>query len=153
MMVPRIGFCLVFLVVFAGFTPPTLPKQSKGTYRFEKPVDDAGDGSFAVKTREGGVFSVAVGFKRAVHAGLARGAHRERAEDLLKRLTPALKKLERRGVEVSVASIYAPTREVILNVVVSESDELDAVRYELLNKLKSHPGVAFAGEAGKAQIE
>ena len=135
-----------------GFTLPSLPKESRGIYRLQRTAPTG----MALKTLEGSFFSLAVGVSHDLIAAPARGNHRNVAEDVLRTIAAPLKNYDesKANVEISVAKVYATTREVILNVVVHDGpDAVSRVRSDLVELFKTSPGISFAGEAGKATIE
>lgn len=157
-MVRRIALLAALSSVLTGFAPPNLPEDSRAIYRFERSGDRAGSTvavyQAPVKTLDGGVFSLAVGFSRAFDGEAKRHVpRRERAQELVDKLAAALATSEPSGVDISIARLYVDTREILINVVVSDASRLEQVRRELEAELRSMPGVVFVGAPGKVYIE
>lgn len=152
---PRIGlFITIFLAVSSvarAFTPPALPKTTHGVYLFEK----TNSYGATLRTLDGGVFSLTIGFEKAVVAGISPTAYREHAQELIDRISKTLSHFEEKknNSEISISRVYPTIRELMLTVVVHDANMVDKVRTDLIELLKKQPGVIFAGNSGVMHVD
>lgn len=144
-MVPRIALLVSFVFVFAGFTRPSIPNDSKAIYTFE--AVNTGDG---FQAQSNGFFSLTVGFKRDIDE---TPSHRDRASKLLDKLSRRFEKLNLPQANITVGKVYASTREIILNVRLESADQSEATKTALVEFLSKTPDVAFVGEPKSLRID
>lgn len=151
-MVLRIALVAGFafsLQAFAGFTPPKLPRESRGVYSLEPVNTGAG-----FQTQSGGIFSLTIGFRRNALTKIDKGhSHRDRAQEIVDKLSSRLANLKLDDVQITVGKLYATTRELIVNVHVDNPDRTEAVRAQLTEFLSKMPGVLFVGAPTTMKVE